>query len=204
MNIVFDFGAVLVNWRPRDVVRKHFPHIAHSEETAAQLAKSLFSNSHWQEFDAGRVSPQEISRQTAERLSLDLSKVQNMVDAIADHIAPIASSVQLLESLHAQRAAHGHNIYFLSNMPVPYARGLERHAFMRCFDGGIFSGDVGLIKPQPEIFHKLESMYGLQGQEILFIDDHPANITAAQQAGWQTIHLTDPSKLAELLLAKLA
>ena len=201
MNIVFDFGAVLVNWRPQDVVRKHFPSIANSAETAAQLASNFFAHLDWQAFDAGRVTAQEISALTAKRLNLDQAAVQHMVDAIEDHITPIASSVQALENLHAQRSATNHKLYFLSNMPAPYARGLERHAFMRCFDGGIFSGDVGLIKPQPEIFHKLESMYGLQGQHILFIDDHPANITAAQKEGWQTIHLTDPSKLAELLFA---
>jgi HAD superfamily hydrolase (TIGR01509 family) len=63
---------------------------------------------------------------------------------------------------------------------------------------------VGLIKPQPEIFHKLEAMYGLQGQPILFIDDHPANIAAANKEGWQTLHLTDPASLPALLGARLA
>ena len=204
MNIVFDFGAVLVNWRPHDVVRKHFPSIAHSPETTAQLASSFFTHPDWQEFDAGRFTAQEISVLTAKRLGLAVQDVQHMVDAIEDHITPIPSSVQVLEDVYAQKAAKSYKLYFLSNMPAPYARGLERHAFMRCFDGGIFSGDVGLIKPQPEIFQKLESMYGLHGQQILFIDDHPANIAAAHIAGWQTLHLTDPSKLPEQLLAKLA
>jgi putative hydrolase of the HAD superfamily len=203
MNIVFDFGAVMVQWRPHDVVRKHFPEIANSPEAAAQLANSFFAHPDWQAFDAGRVSAQEISQLSANRLSLDVKAVQHMVDAIEDHITPIPSSVLALESLHAQRAAKDHKLYFLSNMPAPYARGLERHAFMRCFDGGIFSGDIGLIKPQPEIFQKLEAMYSLQGQPILFIDDHPANIAAADKQGWQTLHLTDPSKLPELLLAQL-
>ena len=204
MNIVFDFGAVLVNWRPHDVVRKHFPDMANSPDAAAQLASSLFAHPDWQAFDAGRVSPQVISQILAARLKLDVQAVQRMVDDIEDHITPIAASVQALESLHAQKEAKGHTLYFLSNMPAPYARGLERHAFMRCFDGGIWSGDHGLIKPQPEIFHKLEAMYGLKNQEILFIDDHPANIAAAHKEGWQTIHLTDPSKLPEALFAKLA
>jgi putative hydrolase of the HAD superfamily len=203
MNIVFDFGAVLVQWRPHDVVRKHFPALAKTPEAAAQLASSFFAHPDWQAFDAGRVSAQEISQLSANRLKLDVKAVQHMVDAIEDHITPIASSVQVLEKLHAERQAKGYKLYFLSNMPAPYARGLERHAFMRCFDGGIFSGDVGLIKPQPEIFEKLEAMYGLQGQKILFIDDHPANIAAAQKQAWQTLHLVDPSKLPELLLAQL-
>jgi putative hydrolase of the HAD superfamily len=203
LNIVFDFGAVLVNWRPHDVVRKHFPEIATTPEAAAQLANNFFAHPDWQAFDAGRVSAQEISKLTAIRLSMDVKAVQHMVDAIEDHIMPIPSSVQVLQKLDTEREASGHKIYFLSNMPAPYARGLERHAFMRCFDGGIFSGDHGLIKPQPEIFHKLEAMYGLQGQPILFIDDHPANIAAADKQGWQTLHLVDPSKLPELLLAQL-
>jgi putative hydrolase of the HAD superfamily len=201
MNIVFDFGAVLVNWRPLDVVRKHFPDLANTPEAAALLASSLFSHPDWQAFDAGSVSAQEISALSASRLSLDVKAVRQMVDAIEDHITPIASSVQVLESLHAQRSEKGYKIFFLSNMPAPYARGLERHAFMRCFDGGIFSGDHGLIKPQPDIFQKLQAMYGLQDQPILFIDDHPANIAAAEKLGWQTLHLTDPSQLPELLLS---
>jgi putative hydrolase of the HAD superfamily len=204
MNIVFDFGAVMVNWRPHDVVRKHFPEVAHSQDEVAQLSTNLFSHHDWQGFDAGRLTSEEISSLTARRLSLDERVVWRMVDEINDHISPIESSVNVLERLFAERDAKGYKLYFLSNMPVPYARGLERHAFMRCFDGGIFSGDVGLIKPQPEIFHKLEAMYGLQGQPILFIDDHPANIAAANKEGWQTLHLTYPASLPALLGARLA
>jgi putative hydrolase of the HAD superfamily len=204
MNIVFDFGAVLVNWQPQMVVRKHFPSIANTPETAAQLASSFFAHPDWQEFDAGRVSSEEISLLSAKRLNLDVQAVQHMVNDIEDHITPIPSSVQVLESLFAQKEAKAYKLYFLSNMPAPYARGLERHAFMRCFDGGIFSGDHGLIKPQPAIFQKLEAIYALKGQQIFFIDDHPANIAAAQKEGWQTLHLTEPSKLPELLLAQLA
>jgi putative hydrolase of the HAD superfamily len=203
MNIVFDFGAVMVQWRPHDVVRKHFPDNANTPEAAAQLANSFFAHPDWQAFDAGRVSAQEISRLSASRLSLDVRAVQHMVDAIEDHITPIPSSVQVLEKLYVEREAKGHKLYFLSNMPAPYARGLERHAFMRCFDGGIFSGDIGLIKPQPEIFQKLEAMYGLQGQRILFIDDHATNISAAEKQCWQTLHLTDPSLLSSQLTARL-
>lgn len=204
LNIVFDFGAVLVNWRPTEVVRKHFPKQAHSPEAAAQLASQLFAHPDWQSFDAGRISPEEVAQLSSARLQLDLTQVHEMVAAIEDHITPIASSIKVLETLHEQRFEKNYKLFFLSNMPKCYARGLERHAFMHCFEGGIFSGDHGLIKPQPEIYQKLEAMYGLANQHILFIDDHPANIAAAQKQGWQTLHLTDPSNLPELLLAQLS
>ncbi|MFM7332600.1 MAG: HAD-IA family hydrolase, partial [Brachymonas sp.] len=201
MNIVFDFGAVLVNWRPLEVVRKHFPSRTQSPEAAAGLVSQLFGHPDWLEFDAGLISAEKVTQLSASRLSLSLQAMQGMVNDIADHITPIASSVQVLQSLHEEKK---HPLYFLSNMPAPYARGLERHPWMRCFQGGIFSGDHGLIKPQPDIFRKLQAMYGLQGQPILFIDDHAANIAAAHKEGWQTLHLTEPSQLSDLLQAKLA
>jgi len=203
MNIVFDFGAVLINWRPMEVVRKHFPDFSATDEAAMQLARSFFAHPDWQEFDAGRLTPQQVSRLCANRLQLDVKAVQHMVDAIEDHITPITQSVNLLHELHDIKQEKGYELYYLSNMPVQYARGLERHAFMQCFKGGIFSGDVGLIKPQREIFHKLESMYGLNRESILFIDDHPDNIAAAKQIGWQTLHLTAPESLTPLLRAQL-
>jgi putative hydrolase of the HAD superfamily len=204
LNIVFDFGAVLVNWRPLDVVRKHFPDRTLTPEAATALASQFFAHPDWQAFDAGRVSAQDISQRSANRLSLDVRTVQRMLDSIEDHITPIDSSVQVLESLHAQSNEKGYKLFFLSNMPAPYARGLERHAFMHCFEGGIFSGDYGLVKPQPEIYQKLEAMFLLKNQPILFIDDHPANIAAAHSRGWQTIHLTEPAQLPQLLTDKLA
>ncbi len=203
MNIVFDFGAVMVNWRPHEVVRKHFPELASAPEAAAELAHAFFGHADWQAFDAGQLDAREVAQRTADRMGLDRSAVQSMVDAIEDHITPITSSVQLLQQLFDQRQRTWHTLYFLSNMPAPYARGLERHAFMRCFDGGIFSADVGLIKPQPAIFQLLQTRYGLRGKETLFIDDHAANIAAAQQLGWQTLHLTDPATLTSRLLAQL-
>jgi putative hydrolase of the HAD superfamily len=203
MNIVFDFGAVMVNWRPQEVVHQHFPVLASTPDTAAELAKQFFSHSDWQAFDAGKLSAKEIAQLSAQRLELDERAVQTMIDAIEDHITPIESSVALLHQLFEAKTRKAYKLYYLSNMPVPYARGLERHAFMRCFDGGIFSGDVGLIKPQPEIFQLLQSRYGLQPDVTLFIDDHAANIAAAQQGGWQTLHLTDPARLASRLLTRL-
>jgi putative hydrolase of the HAD superfamily len=204
MNIVFDFGAVVVHWRPMELVRQHFPALSTSDAAASQLASSIFSHADWQAFDAGLISPEETVQRTHARLGLSAAALAHMVHCIEDHISPMDSSVQLLEQLHAQRAQHGHRLYFLSNMPQLYARGLEQHAFMRCFDGGIFSGDVQLVKPQLAIYERLQAMYSLQGQPMLFIDDQAANIAAAQELGWQTLHLTEPSSLPQQLLANLA
>jgi hypothetical protein len=57
--------------------------------------------------------------------------------------------VALLRELHAA----GHELYFLSNMPAPYADHLQSsNDFMDCFTDGVFSGRVGHNKPEQAIF----------------------------------------------------
>ena len=87
-------------------------------------------------------------------------------------------------------------MYFLSNMPMPYARVLEqRHAFLKNFDGGIFSGDVKLIKPDPAIYELLESRYLLDPGHTLFIDDLKSNVEAAKKRGWHGIHFESTAQM---------
>src|SRR5690349_5788036 len=79
---------------------------------------------------------------------------------------------------------------------TPFARVLEsRHGFLRHFEGGIFSGDVKLAKPDPAIFELLAGRHGLVPADTLFIDDSAANVAAARQLGWQAIHCTSPAAL---------
>jgi putative hydrolase of the HAD superfamily len=85
-------------------------------------------------------------------------------------------------------------------MPAPFARTLEqRHAFIQWFDGGLFSADVRLLKPQAEIYQLLAQRYQLQPGTTLFIDDHRPNVQAAAALGWQTLHLIEPAELSKCL-----
>ena len=96
-------------------------------------------------------------------------------------------------------------LYYLSNMPGPYARSLEsQHSFLRCFDGGVFSGDVHRIKPEPEIYALLESRYALQPDQIVFIDDLKHNVEAATERGWQGIQFESAAQVQAQLLPLLA
>jgi putative hydrolase of the HAD superfamily len=196
MNIVFDFGAVLFEWQPTKVLAYYFPDHNH-----AQLAKDVFSHADWHAFDAGLISPQEVTQRTLARTGLPRVPFEQMVANIPDALKPIESSVALLRELTNQKTPYGiRSLTFLSNMPEPYSRALEqRHAFLQCFDSGVFSGDVKLAKPDAAIYELVEQRLHAIGKDILFIDDHAANIAAAQRRGWQTIHLTQPEDLPGLL-----
>lgn len=141
MNIVFDFGAVLFEWRPAELLARHFPERTATPEQAGQLARDFFQHSHWHDFDCGLRHIDEVIEHAAQRLELPLASVHAMVGLIGQKLAPIACNVELLADLRRRRDAGADiRLYFLSNMPEPYARELERrHDFLQGFDGGIFS-----------------------------------------------------------------
>ena len=55
------------------------------------------------------------------------------------------------------------------------------------FDIRIYSGDVGIAKPDPAIFHLAERIGGLEGMRILYVgNDLEPDIKGAAGVGWST------------------
>ena len=206
MNVVFDFGAVLFGWQPQALVASAFPDRAANPEQAAALAKAMFGHADWLSFDRGTLSMQAVIDQTASRLDLEHATVATLVQNIGEQLAPIEGTLDILTRLSRRRAQGDDSLrlFYLSNMSVPFARALERnHDFLSWFEGGIFSGDVHLVKPEPEIFALLESRYALEPCNTVFIDDVAGNVAAARTRGWQGIHFESPTQLHAQLMPLL-
>ncbi len=202
-NIVFDFGAVLFTWQPHELVQAHFPAEAATHGAARKLAADIFHHDDWQSFDGGGLELPTVVERTALRLNLPQAALQGLMSRIPEHLAPLPQTVALLERLRRRRERDGGvRLFFLSNMPAPFARELERrHAFIGWFDGGAFSGDVQLIKPQPGMFQLLQARYRLDPARTVFIDDLAANVHAAREHGWQGILFESAARLEPHLTA---
>ncbi len=199
MNVVFDFGAVLFTWRPVDLIAECFPARAATPAQAGHLAHEVFGHADWQAFDAGTMAIDVVVARTAARLDLDAKVLGELVGSIDGRLEPLQDSVALLEQLHG---LPGVRLYFLSNMPEPYARALEqRHAFLGRFQGGIFSGDVHLIKPDPAIYQLLQTRHTLEPAQTVFIDDLLGNVQAARAQGWGGIHFASAEQVRTELRA---
>jgi len=190
MRIVFDFAGVLFHWQPRQLLRRTLPGQAVDEASAARLEREIFQGyaGDWADFDRGRVEAPELVRRIAARTGLPPEAVRAVVDAVPAELQPVPDTVALLRRLHAQ----GRRLHFLSNMPGPYADHLElTHDFIGCFESGVFSARVHQIKPEPGIFDTATRHFGAEPDELLFIDDVPDNVLAAQRAGWRAMHFVD-------------
>lgn len=181
--IVFDFGAVVFQWRPTVMLRRELPHLATDETQAAHWAAQIFQSygGDWADFDRGLVSVPDLVARISTRTGLPSGDVQTAVDGVARELQPQPEMVALLQRLHGA----GRKLHYLSNMPAAIASELEaRHGFFRCFDSGVFSGRVQLIKPDPAIYRLAAERFQAAPAELIFIDDHPPNIDAAQTLGW--------------------
>ena len=189
MNIVFDFAGVVFEWQPPQLLRQTLPRHAVDDASAQALVTALFQGfrqgSDWAAFDLGQIDADTLAARIALRTGLAEAEVLAVVDAIPLHLAPVAGTVALIRRL--KRA--GHRLFYLSNMPAPYADHLDRsHDFIALFETGVYSARVNLMKPQPEIFELAAQRFGIAPVELLLIDDVERNVAAARSLGWQGMH----------------
>jgi putative hydrolase of the HAD superfamily len=67
------------------------------------------------------------------------------------------------------------------------------------FDAVILSGEVGMRKPEKEIFLHTAQTLGLPPGECVFVDDMAVNVAAAQACGMTGVLHTDPASTAAAL-----
>ena len=199
MKVVFDFAGVVFRWQPLATLREVIPRHAHDDASAEQWGQRIFTggSGDWGEFDRGRLEAGALVRRIAARTGLAEVDVRAVVDAVPHAFVPDEPTVSLIRSLRDS----GHRVYFLSNMPAPYARHLEaRHPIGDWFDGGLFSADVHAIKPEAAIFDIARARFGARSDELYFLDDVVDNVRAAQSAGWRAAQFVDAAQARRALV----
>ena len=73
----------------------------------------------------------------------------------------------------------------------------DRTDFPELFDSVVISCEVGMRKPEPEIFRHAAELIGLPPAACVFVDDVEANISAAEACGMTGVHHADPAVTTE-------
>ena len=200
-HVIFDFGAVLFRWEPLVLFREVLPQRAWDEVLTRALADRVFKGftGVWGRFDAGTIERDELVPALVVQSGLRHDEIEALIDAIPAHLQPLPDTVALMDDLQAA----GHRLFFLSNMPAPYAAHLSRtHDFLRGFEDGLFSCDVRMIKPDPAIFRLALERFDVSARQTLFIDDHLGNIEAANRLGLPALLFTDAAGLERDLVSR--
>ena len=193
--IVFDFGAVLVDWNPYYLYRKV---MQGDEEIKAFLEEIDFKN--WNpQFDKGYPFEKGVAEKCAQfphRAELIKRFDSHWLDAMGE---VMMDTVEIARRLKA----NGYRLYGLSNWSLSkFNLVKERMVFLEYLEDYVLSGEVKLIKPDPEIYKILLQRVQNPASDCLFIDDHLPNLVAAQALGFQTIQFQSAEQLATELTAK--
>jgi 2-haloacid dehalogenase len=191
--IIFDFGNVLLEWDPRHVYRRFFPDDPEGMEGFLREVNFMDWNSLQ---DKGRPFADGVAA-----LSREFPHYSHLIQAYHDHwIDSIGNAIAGTVGIMKQLKQSGYPLYGLSNWSAetfPYAR--QKHDFFDFLDDMVISGEVGHVKPDPEIFQILLERIRRPAPECLFIDDSLPNIRQAQKLGFATILFESPEGLAARL-----
>jgi HAD superfamily hydrolase (TIGR01509 family) len=191
-NVIFDLGGVVLDWNPDQILIRYQP----DPERRVQLRQALFGHADWQLFDRGGLTETEVIDRTHVRLGRPRSELVEIVAAVRDSLVAKPDTVTLMRALHRRGVA----LYCLSNMPASiYAHLRVRHEFWNVFRGIVISGEVRMVKPEPEVFTHLLERFGLRAAETVFVDDLAANIEAARRVGLHTILFRDAAQCQQEL-----
>ncbi len=192
--VLFDLGAVLIDWNPRYLYRPLFG----GDEAAMERFLAEIVPPEWNhQIDAGKPFSDAVAErirdhpQHAELIALWQNGWTKMLRD------PIAESVAILGELRQR----GHRLYALTNWSAetfPLAR--ARFGFLDWFEDIVVSGEVKLAKPDPRIFELTIERCRLDPARTVFIDDSPCNVEAGNNAGLHTLQFTGARQLRTDLL----
>ena len=180
-NVIFDIGNVLISFDWGEYIKELFD----DEKTYLTVRDAIFGSDFWNELDRGVLSRSEMLEGFGKRAPGYEKEIEKAFDMVGRALSGRPYTIPLIGELHSR----GLKVLYLSN----YSRHVmaanpDVPEFTKHMDGGIFSCEVKLIKPDPLIYKAICDKYGLTPGECVFIDDNEANIKAADTFGMKTVH----------------
>jgi 2-haloacid dehalogenase len=188
--IIFDLGAVLIDWNPHYVYRTIFDDEQEMKDFLATVCTSDWN----EEQDAGRSlheGTELLIAQFPEHEANIRAFYGRWVEMLGE---PFHDTVELFKRLKESKK---YKIYALTNWSAetfPFA--VARFDFLDWFDGVVVSGTEKMRKPAPEFYQVLLDRYNVKPEDALFIDDNYRNVLAAEKEGIKSIHFKSAAELA--------
>jgi len=201
-NIIFDLGVVIldVDYNLAAGAFKKLG-ILHFDDLYSKKKQGSF----FDDFETGHLSNEEFREEI--RKHIDHSVSDNQIDEAwnAMLLSVPESTFKLLEDISKQK-----RIFLLSNTNRihidAFSKIIEKQygfqKFEALFEKTYYSCNIGMRKPNAEIFDYVVKQNNLSINETLFIDDSPQHIEGARKYGLTALLLQNNSKVEDLISFK--
>ena len=151
----------------------------------------------------GSLAPPEFER----LLAAELRTVEGGSVAAEGLIRRMFGAFEPVEQMYGMLRRARQNGLRTALLSNSWGNDYPRELFAELFDAVVISCEVGLRKPDEEIFRHAAEALGLVSAECVFIDDIDHNVRAAEAVGMVGVHHTSPGRtraaLEELLSVSL-
>lgn len=195
-NIIFDFGAVLVDWNPRYLFVPYFGDADKAEWFLTEICPYEWNA----QCDAGRPIKDITEERVAEFPAWE-KEIRMYFDRWVDMMGGPIPGMEALVREYKQR---GYGVWGLTNWSAetfPLVR--DDYPVFKLLDGYVVSGKEKLLKPDARLYRVLLDRYGLKAEECVFIDDNPNNTAGAEAVGIKGIVFQGVEQLRKQLDALL-
>jgi putative hydrolase of the HAD superfamily len=194
--VVFDYGMVLSG--P--------PHLQSHEELKriTGLSHDEFEWYYWadrHDYDRGELSGVTFWQKLVKDANLNLS--EDEITQLNHHDARMwtTANPEML-AWHQALKAHGVKTAILSNMGDSVLESIESSfPWIEDFDVLVWSYQLRMAKPEPEIYQYVLEKLGTAPEETLFLDDRLVNIEAARKLGIIGLEFSTVDQLRQDLIS---
>jgi len=177
--IIFDFGDVFINLDKEGTNRKL------KEMNIEDLPESMMAKNR--DYEQGFVTSDEISEHYRTHF-LNLGK-EDFLDSWNSMLLEFPEyRFKFIQKLAKEK---DYQLILLSNTNDNHICYIKNNVpffkdFKDCFDAFYLSHEMGMRKPDPEIFEYILDQHDLKAKNCLFIDDTSENTEAAKELGFHT------------------
>jgi 2-haloacid dehalogenase len=192
--IIFDLGAVLIDWNPHYLYRTLF----NDEEEMKNFLATICTSDWNEEQDAG-CSLQDGTEILVKQFPEHEANIRAFYSRWEEMLGePLWDTVEIFKEL---KAYNKYRIYALTNWSAEtFPVAVARYDFLTWFDGIVVSGTEKMRKPAPAFYQILLDRHLVRPEETLFIDDNYRNVLAAEKMGIKSVHFTSAAQLREKLM----
>jgi putative hydrolase of the HAD superfamily len=170
---LFDLGGVLIDFAGFDELCPLIP----GNLRRSEIRERWISSPSVQRFERGEISSSQFARGVVRELEISLSPDQFITAFVEWARGPYPGARALLG-----RIPSDFRLCCLSNSNHLHTP-LHRRSMEPLLDGYYFSEELGLVKPDREIFEHVVGDLGVSPGHIVFFDDTPINVAAATDVG---------------------
>ena len=178
--VIFDFGEV-ISLSPSEADRAAIARLAEIDDAGAEKFWQAYS-AHRDGLDQGTAGAIAYWQAISDDLGAAWDEARMHELWAADFRSWLAINPAVIEVLSDLRAG-GTRLALLSNAGPDYGSYFRRGPLGDFFEACYVSGELGLIKPQPEIFLHVLADLSITPATAIFIDNRESNVDGAEALG---------------------